>query len=32
MCESGTASENRGFQSRKWMLAWPLAAFIWPVR
>lgn len=32
MCEGGTASGNGGFRSRKWTLAWRLAAFIWPVR
>jgi hypothetical protein len=31
MCESGTVLGNRGFRSRKWRLAWLLAAFIWSV-
>jgi hypothetical protein len=31
MCESGTALGIGGFRSRKWRLAWLLAAFIWSV-
>ena len=30
-CKSGTALGNGGFRSRKWRLAWLLAALIWPV-